>query len=57
MGARHKLNQIYITLALLLAAFFGLLTQSTTVFGIALVMLILTNIHSGSIRLNQRRCR
>ena len=40
MGARHKLNQIYITLALLLAAFVGLLTQSTSVFGIALVLLI-----------------
>ena len=54
MGARQKLNNIYVTIALIVAALAGLLTQSTFVFCIALVLLIITNIDSGAIRPNKR---
>lgn len=55
MGARQKLNNIYVTIALIVAALAGLLTQSTFVFCIALALLIITNIDSGAIRPDKRR--
>lgn len=55
MGARQKLNTIYLTTALALATLAGLLTQSVIVFCIALALLALANINSGSIRPDKRR--
>ncbi len=57
MGARQKLNTIYLTLAISLATFAGLLTQSVIAFFIVLALLILTYINSGSIRPDKRRRR
>ncbi len=55
MGARLKLNTIYLTFALGQASLAGLLTQSVIVFSIALALLVLANINSGSIRPDKRR--
>ena len=55
MGARQKLNSIYLKLALVFATFAGLLTQSAIVFCVALALLILVNINSGAIRPDNRR--
>ena len=44
MGARQKLNNIYVTIALIVAALAGLLTPSTFVFCIALALLIITTL-------------
>ncbi len=55
MGARQKLNAIYITLALGVAVTAGLLTQSKFVFCVALVVMIIVSIEARSIRPTQQR--
>lgn len=55
MGARQKLNQIYLTGTLAVAAVVGLLTQSAFMFCLALGLLAVTHLHGGSIRLRKPR--
>ena len=55
MGARRKLNSMYLYIAALVAAFIGLSAQSWLIFGISLGVLVLLSLHSGSIRVRPRR--
>ena len=55
MGARQKLNQAYFNGAAVVAAGIGLLTESWTVFWIALVALLALSLHGGEIRPGRRR--
>jgi hypothetical protein len=55
MGAREKLNQAYLNGALAFAAVVGAVTQSWTVFWIAAIIVVASNLHSGGIRLHGRR--
>ena len=54
MGARHKLNEIFIGGSAFLAALFGLAAQSWSVFGLVLLGLLAIHVVSGSIRLPPR---
>lgn len=54
MSARQKLNQAYFTGSVFVAGLAGYLTQSWTVFWIALLSLIAFNLHSGEIRSGPR---
>ena len=54
MGARHKLNQLYVVGSALFAGLFGLLAESWLVFlGVLMAFLALT-VHGGDIRLQHR---
>ena len=55
MGARRKLNSMYLYIAAFVAAFIGLSAQSWLIFGISLGVLVLLSLHSGSIRVRPRR--
>ena len=55
MGARRKLNQAFFTGSVLLAGAAGALAQSWSVFFIALVVLLLSNLYLGEIRPGRRR--
>ena len=55
MGARQKLNNVYLTGALLVAGIAGLLTKSWMIFLIVAAVLIACSIHDGGIRLGRRR--
>jgi hypothetical protein len=48
--ARHKLNELNVLFALMIAALLGGVTGSWAVFWIAAFALILGSLHSGSIR-------
>lgn len=50
MGARQKLNNVYIHGALLWSTAAGLLTQSAVVFAIVLALRLLWNVADGEIR-------
>ena len=54
MGARQKLNQAHINGALVIAAVFGVATQSWTVFWIAALIAAGSSLHAGHIRLRSR---
>lgn len=57
MGARQKLNSIYLGSAAIVSGFAALMFKSTTVFIICLATLIAALFHDGSVRLhgNKRR--
>jgi hypothetical protein len=55
VGARHKLNTVHIVGALGAAAVLGAVVQSWPVFLVAAAVLITGLIHSGDIRLRNRR--
>lgn len=55
MGARQKLNQAYVNGAIACAAFVGFIAQSWLVFGVALVVAILSNLCGGTIRTGRRK--
>lgn len=55
MSARHKLNSIHLALAIGLASFAGLLTQSSFVFCLALILILAAHHQSGAIRTDSRR--
>ena len=57
MGARHKLNQAYFNGSLIIAGVVGLATESFGLFVVVLGVLIMCNMHSGEIRLDQNRNR
>jgi hypothetical protein len=50
MGARRKLNSAFFNGSLLIAVFIGILAGSWLVFGVALVVMLAINLHSGEIR-------
>lgn len=50
MGARHKLNSLYVYGCLAAAAAVGLVGQSWPLFLIALAVMVAMSIHSGGIR-------
>jgi hypothetical protein len=50
MGAKQKLNQVYIGGSLLLAAVAGGLCDSFVVFIVAAIVLLSLNVHAGDIR-------
>jgi hypothetical protein len=52
MGARHKLNQIYILIAMATSATIGLMFESWLAFFGTLAAMISLNLHSGDIRPN-----
>ena len=54
MTVRRKLNQVYATGAVALAAFVGAVFQSWWAFGVGLVALLGLNVWGGSIRLGHR---
>ena len=51
MGARQKLNAIYITVCSAVAAALGLAFQSWAAFGLALAAVLALKAHDGGIRL------
>ncbi|MBD3674999.1 MAG: hypothetical protein HUJ26_15890 [Planctomycetaceae bacterium] len=53
MGARHKLNQLYVVGSALFAGLFGLLAESWLVFLGVLMVLLALMVHGGDIRLQQ----
>lgn len=55
MGARTKLNQAYVNGALIVAIVIGVLFNSWTLFGVALVYYLASSVHSGNIRLASGR--
>jgi len=55
MGARTKLNEIHVMIALVGAAVLGLVTGSWVVFAIVLALLLAAKLHSGAIRTDKRR--
>jgi len=55
MGARNKLNSASVHGALAVAALVGAVTGSWGVFLLASAVLVATSLHSGDIRLGQRR--
>jgi len=55
MGARTKLNSVYLTGSLVIAGVLGAVSQSWTAFVVAAVVLIACSIHDGGIRLKGRR--
>lgn len=57
MGARQKLNVSYFTGSIVVAAGVGGLTQSCTVFLVALAVLLALNLYFGEIRPVQRNPR
>jgi hypothetical protein len=57
MAARQKLNQAYFLGSALVAGLVGYATQSWTVFGIVLALLVLSSLHAGEIRPGPRRGR
>lgn len=54
MNARNKLNVAYLNGSLVLAGLIGPLTESGTIFVLALVGLLLMSLCSGDIRPNRR---
>jgi hypothetical protein len=54
MGARQKLNNVYLHGALLWSTAAGLLTQSAVVFAIVLALRLLWNVADGEIRPDRR---
>ncbi len=55
MGARHKLNGSAVNGIVIVAGLIALVTGSGTVFGIAVVVLFVTSVIAGDIRLSSRR--
>ncbi len=55
MGARKKLNQAYVNGAVVIAAVFGVVTQSWTVFVLAAIFVAGSCYYAGDIRLRGRR--
>ena len=50
MGARHKLNAVYLYGCLAVAAIVGAVAQSWPLFLLPLVVAVATSVHSGGIR-------
>jgi hypothetical protein len=57
MGARHKLNQVYVLGAICVAAVIGVLIQSWAAAFIVGAVLIAGSIYAGDVRLNRQRRR
>ena len=57
MGARQQLNSFYVTVAIIIAAIIGGVTESWTIFLIAVAVLISMMLHSGDIRPDSRNRR
>jgi hypothetical protein len=55
MGARTKLNSVYLTGCLVIAGVLGAVSGSWTVFVVAAVILIACSVYDGGIRLRGRR--
>lgn len=53
MGARQKLNQIFVLGCVILAAMIGAACGSWTVFAIAGTLLLTASCYAGDIRINQ----
>ncbi len=54
MGARHKLNQAYVTGAVILGLLSWLVTQSAIVFWVALLSSLALSLRAGGIRVHDR---
>ena len=57
MGARKKLNEVHLLIAVAAAAVLGWATGSWIAFGVSMAILIAVKLHSGSIRTGGRRKR
>jgi hypothetical protein len=55
MGARAKLNSVYLTGSLVIAGVLGAVSESWTVFAVAAVVLVGCSVHDRGIRLKGRR--
>ena len=55
LGARQKLNSVYLTIAVFVAGVLGLVTQSIVVFVICLGVLAGALLHDGTIRPGRTR--
>jgi len=55
MGARQRLNSLYLIVALIVAALIGGALQSWGVFWLVLIVLIAIFVHGGDIRPSARR--
>lgn len=57
MGARQKLNSVYLCIATFVAGFIGLASKSLWIFVICFGGLVAAMFHDGSLRANPRRRR
>lgn len=55
MGAKNKLNASFISGVLIVAGAIALLTKSGTIFGVAVVALLITSVIAGDVRLSSRQ--
>ena len=53
MSARHKLNVTYFNGCLLLAALIGMAASSWPVFLLALIVFVISSLHTGEIRIDR----